>query len=79
MNKKMDWSDVGKCDAPADHDEAFRSMSEMRESIRNLVHWAKLQNNKLRSPEILTEINEEGESGSPQKSEDQAPPQGGDG
>lgn len=36
MNEDMDWIDEGKCEAPADHDEALRAMTEMRESIRNL-------------------------------------------
>lgn len=62
MTDKMDWIDEGKCEAPRDHDEAFRAMKEMRESIRNLVNWAQIQNDKLRSPEILSDIEDDDET-----------------
>lgn len=67
MTDKMDWIDEGKCDAPPSHDETFRTMTEMRESIRDLVNRAQLQNDKLRSPEILSEI--EGEEEAPPDSD----------
>ena len=62
MTDKNDWIDEGKCDAPPDHDEALRTVTEMRESIRNLVRWAQAQNEKLRSPEILSDMEGDEES-----------------
>lgn len=62
MTDKKNWIDEGKCEAPPDHDEALRTMTEMRESIRNLVHWAQVQNEKLRSPEILSDTESDEES-----------------
>ncbi len=73
MNEETNWIDEGKCDAPADHDEALRTMTEMRESLRNLVHWAQLQNRKLRSSEILSDVGGELENGSVEKPEQEAP------
>lgn len=73
MNEDRDWIDEGKCEAPADHDEALRAMTEMRESIRNLVHWAQLQNRKLRSTEILSDVEGELENESDKKPEQETP------
>ena len=61
MTDKTDWIEEGKCEAPRDHDEAYREMTEMRESIRNLVNKTQIQNDKLRSPKILSDVEEDQE------------------
>lgn len=55
-----DWIDEGKIESPSDHDEAFRIMTEMRESIRRLRDRARLQNEKLRISELLTSDEQDG-------------------
>lgn len=65
MTEPDEWSGGG-IGTPADHDDAFRTMDEMRESLRRLTDQAKLQNAKLRAAVDWEELPEE-ETGSPPK------------
>lgn len=56
-----DWLDEGRIEIPADHEDAFRTMDEMRESLRRLTDRAKLQNEKLRAAVELGELAEDGD------------------
>lgn len=44
-----DGRDVAGIGTPADHDDTFRAMEEMRDSLRRLTDQAKHQNAKLRA------------------------------
>jgi hypothetical protein len=46
---ESDGRSEGGIGTPADHDDAFRTMDEMRETLRRLTDQAKLQNAKLRA------------------------------